>query len=80
MCGGFVGKLLGMDTKVPQVTVEQQEVKTPENIDLSQENSAQTALDQVYQKNKRRGQSSTNLTGGMGASSGSVARKTLLGG
>lgn len=80
MCGGFVGKLLGMDTKVPQVTVEQQEVKTPENIDLSQENTAQTALDEVYKRNKRRGQSSTSITGGMGVSSGEVARKTLLGG
>ena len=80
MCGGFVGKLLGSNTKVPQVTVEQQEVKTPENINLSQDNSAKTALDEMYQRNKKRGQSSTSITGGMGVSSGAVAKKTLLGG
>lgn len=80
MCGGFVGKLLGANTKVPQVTVEQQEVKTPENINLSQDNSAKTALDEMYQRNKKRGQSDTSITGGMGVSSGAIAKKILLGG
>lgn len=87
MCGGFIGDVLGSLTggligkkqEAPSIVVEQQEIKTPEQLDLTGDNSAATALEAQYQERKKKGQQSTILTG-MTAGTGSVGKKTLLGG
>lgn len=93
MCGGFVGDILGAVTggllgndhddvvqapAPPTITVEQKKLE-PEKLNLSQENSAQTQLDAMAERNRRRGQSSTLHTGGTGVSTSSVGKKNLLG-
>lgn len=94
MCGGFVGDVLGAvtggllgnrdDDKViqapapPTITVEQEQLQ-PEKLNLTQENTAQTQLNSVAERNRRRGQQSTVLTSGTGVSTGSVGKKNLLG-
>ena len=93
MCGGFVGDILGTvtggllgndrDDRVqapppPTITVEQEKLE-PEKLNLSQENSAQSQLDAMAERNRRRGQSSTLHTGGTGVSTSSVGKKNLLG-
>lgn len=94
MCGGFVGDVLDAvtggllgndrDDKViqapapPTITVEQEKLE-PEKLNLSQENSAQSQLDAMAERNRRRGQSSTIHTGGTGVSTSSVGKKNLLG-
>lgn len=94
MCGGFVGDVLGAvtggllgndrDDRViqapapPTITVEKEQLQ-PEKLNLSQENSAQSQLDSLAERNRRRGQQSTVLTSGMGVSTGTTSKKNLLG-
>lgn len=94
MCGGFVGDILGAvtggllgndrdDTIIqaptpPTITVEKEQLQ-PEKLNLSQENSAQSQLDSLAERNRRRGQQSTVLTSGTGVSTGTTNKKNLLG-
>lgn len=93
MCGGFVGDILGAVTggllgnkddntvyvpQAPQIQVQQEELQ-PEKLNLSQENTAQSQLDSLTERNRRRGQMSTIHTSGTGVSTSSVAKKNLLG-
>lgn len=85
MCGGFVGNLLGTLTggllgkkqEAPSISIP--EVKAPEQLDLTGDNSAASALESQYQQRKKKGQQSTILTG-MTTGTGSAGKKTLLGG
>lgn len=94
MCGGFVGSLLGTLTggligdsgsstvqmpEAPDIKVEEKTLN-PEQITLTEENTAQSQLDSVQERNKRRGQSSTILTSGAGVGTGTTSKKNSLGG
>lgn len=90
MCGGFIGDIFdtvgnvvsgifggGGDNYTP---LQLNDVETPQQLDLSQENTAQTALDQSLESDHRRGMSSNVQTSGSGALLGDTSRKKLLGG
>lgn len=90
MCGGFIGDILGTVTgglignshkqeSAPQI-IMQEETLNPEKLDLTQDNTAQTTLDDVRERNRRRGLNSTVQTSGMGTGVGTTNRTNLLGG
>lgn len=94
MCGGFIGDLFDTVTDVvsgifgggdddyapPTIQMQPEEVKTPQQLNLSQENTAQTALEQSLEADQRRGLQSNIQTSGSGTALGEATRKKLLGG
>lgn len=92
MCGGFIGDVFDTVTDVVsgifgggsndnyQPTLQVEDVKTPQQLDLSQENTAQTALEQSLEADQRRGLASNVQTSGSGVALGETARRKLLGG
>lgn len=95
MCGGFIGNLFDTVTDVvsgifggghdddytpPTIQMQPEEVETPQQLDLSQENTAQTALEQSLESDQKRGLTSNVQTSGSGAALGETTRKKLLGG